>query len=185
MRQLAGMLGSLAVGFFMTAAGLMYEVRELVVAGFILVGAASVLWLVAWGKTSPAAKDALSEGSLAVGHSVSSHNQSGGITAHTVNTKPPQRTLTDKWGQKIIRELAEHPKTSYYQVGARQGDDEAYYLAEQVRNYMVQNGYSVSSTICAMTHFSPFEGHKIGELQSPLGETVGPVMVQVGRHPEG
>jgi hypothetical protein len=53
MRQIVSVLGSLAVGLLMAAAGLYYDVKTLAVAGAILFGLAAVLWLYEWGRTAP------------------------------------------------------------------------------------------------------------------------------------
>lgn len=55
MRRLAGIIGSLAVGFLLTVAGLAWDVRTLTIAGLILLGLTAVLWLVDWGRPAQAA----------------------------------------------------------------------------------------------------------------------------------
>lgn len=52
MRKFIAIIASLAVGLLMTAAGLVFDARELAIAGIILFGLAAVLWLVKWGKGS-------------------------------------------------------------------------------------------------------------------------------------
>jgi hypothetical protein len=49
-RKIIALLGSLAVGLFMAAAGLVYDAATLTYGGVVLLGFAAVLWLVDWGK---------------------------------------------------------------------------------------------------------------------------------------
>ena len=55
MRRLAGIIGSLAVAFLMTAAGLAWDVHILTIAGLILLGLTAVLWRVDRGRPAQAA----------------------------------------------------------------------------------------------------------------------------------
>ena len=54
MRRLAGIIGSLAVGFLMTVAGLAWDVHTLTIAGLIMLGLTAMLWLVDWGRPAQA-----------------------------------------------------------------------------------------------------------------------------------
>jgi hypothetical protein len=54
MRRIIAFLGSLAVGLFMAAAGLVYDAATLTYGGIVLLGFGAVLWLVDWGKGASA-----------------------------------------------------------------------------------------------------------------------------------
>lgn len=51
MHRIIGIVGSLAVGLLMAAAGLFFDVATLTTAGIVLFGLAAVLWLFEWGRS--------------------------------------------------------------------------------------------------------------------------------------
>ena len=55
MQKIISIIGSLAVGLLMAAAGLYFDVRTLTIAGIVLFGFAAVLWIYEWGQTRNAA----------------------------------------------------------------------------------------------------------------------------------
>ena len=70
---------------------------------------------------------------------ITSINQSGGITAGTVNIGNPTRTITDQ--NKAF--LQEHlPKDAPVTVVCTMGDGEAHSFANDILNWLQANGYS-------------------------------------------
>jgi len=71
---------------------------------------------------------------------VSSINQSGGITAHTVNIGKPRRVM----GQRMKRGILEQcPRDKKIVVWSVAGDEETHYLAQEVFEFMRTNGFSM------------------------------------------
>ncbi len=71
--------------------------------------------------------------------SVTSYNQSGGITAGTVNVVAPQaRAMTDQLAAQILRDI---PRDKEITVMAMLGDAESYRFASGVHQFMKSNGY--------------------------------------------
>lgn len=79
--------------------------------------------------------------------SVTSHNQSGGITAHTVNIGALPRILDPVSAQQLTNAL---PARVAVEVVSVWGDQEAFQFATQVKNYLVGAGYTVSGVHQAM-----------------------------------
>lgn len=71
---------------------------------------------------------------------VTSHNQSGGITAHTVNMTPPNRALNDALRAQL-RQMV--PKDRAVEVQAPLGDGEAIRHAHEVWDFLVGEGYNM------------------------------------------
>jgi hypothetical protein len=69
---------------------------------------------------------------------VTSHNQMGGVTAHTVNVGRPSRSLNDGLRAQIMRDL---PRDKPITVIAVMGDSEACLLAEQIHAFLKSNGF--------------------------------------------
>jgi hypothetical protein len=72
---------------------------------------------------------------------VTSHNQTGGITAGLVNIGPPQRKLGPR-GQAVWNQILTD-KTKTVTVVAVLGDGEAFSYATQIKKYLIAQGYSV------------------------------------------
>lgn len=69
---------------------------------------------------------------------VTSHNQSGGITAHTVNVGLAARLVDEN----LIRQINETiPKGSIVNVNAVLGDQEAFGFASKILAWLRNNGY--------------------------------------------
>ncbi len=75
-----------------------------------------------------------------IDQSVTSHNQSGGITAHTINFGPQQRRMDDKLKSEILSLI---PKTTSISVIALMGDAEAYEFATEIYTFLKDNGFSL------------------------------------------
>ncbi len=68
-----------------------------------------------------------------------SSNQSGGITAHTVNIGNQPRHLT----QSLKQELAHLPRTANVVVTAVMGDQEAFVFGTEINSFLKEEGYNV------------------------------------------
>jgi hypothetical protein len=71
---------------------------------------------------------------------VTSYNQSGGITAHTVNVGPQARHL-DADGQSQLRKNL--PSGASVQIDAAMGDQESYQFASEIKAFLISAGYKV------------------------------------------
>lgn len=83
--------------------------------------------------------------------SVTSHNQSGGITAHTVNIGDPKRRLDGVMKTQLLRLL---PKDRKIAVDAPLGDGEAIGFAEEIYAFLALSGYTMAEggvTQCVWT----------------------------------
>lgn len=70
---------------------------------------------------------------------IKSINQSGGITAHTVNVGAQRRQMTEKDGAQIKDVI---PTDAQVTVATVFGDSEAFAFAIQVREWLLKNGYA-------------------------------------------
>jgi hypothetical protein len=70
--------------------------------------------------------------------SITSNNQSGGITAHTVNTGATRRQLDAASAQQLLKAL---PKNKPVKVVAVMGDQEAFAYATQILGHLKANDY--------------------------------------------
>jgi hypothetical protein len=77
-----------------------------------------------------------------IDQSVTSYNQTGGITAHTVNIGPPRRELTDSLKQHLLTLPLDKPIT----VTAVMGVSDASELANEIRSFLAQSGFPMAST---------------------------------------
>lgn len=112
--------------------------------------------------------------------SVTSYKQSGGITAHTVNTRPLPRRLSGPEGQAIIADLERHPKDWKWRVQFASGDQEARNLAAELSHYMVSAGYEVLPGMVSysITGGPTDRGHMIlGADTSPLGNGIAEISI--------
>lgn len=73
-----------------------------------------------------------------IDQSVQSYNQSGGITAHTVNLGPQPRHMSDVLKRQILQEL---PRTRPITVVAIMGDAEAHHFAQEIHAFLGANGF--------------------------------------------
>lgn len=82
------------------------------------------------------------QGPFALNQNVTSHNQSGGITAHTVNQfAPPDRKLTDRDKREIAEMI---PAGAKVRVSVSMGDAEAFSLGKEIEAHLVASGYDVT-----------------------------------------
>jgi hypothetical protein len=74
---------------------------------------------------------------------VSSVGQSGGITAHTVNMRPPPRDFNGPRMARAKEQLLQSiPRDAKVAVQAAMGDAEAYALSMQVFEFLKAHGYA-------------------------------------------
>lgn len=91
--------------------------------------------------------------------SVTSHNQSGGITAHTVNIGAQPRQLTAASAAELEAQL---PKAKPVSVAAIMGDQEAFSFATQILEYLRSKGYAVTGVDQVV-----YSGPVVGQFVNP------------------
>lgn len=84
--------------------------------------------------------------------SVTSYNQMGGITAHTVNVGRASRTINDGLRNQILNEL---PRDKPITVLGLLGDPESCLLAEQIHSYLKDNDFPLTEDGISQSVFSP------------------------------
>lgn len=94
--------------------------------------------------------------SSVTGTSISSHNQSGGITAHTVNMAPPRRDIDAPMSAPLKDQIRrEVPKDQPITVVAVMGDGEASEFALQLHGYLRAQGYTMAEDGISQGMYSP------------------------------
>lgn len=91
---------------------------------------------------------------------VTSNNQMGGITAHTVNLGPTARQMNDGLGEQIKQNV---PVAAKVTVVAVLGDGEAFGFANQVLAWMKSNGYTNVNGIDQAVYSRPIRGQSINK----------------------
>jgi hypothetical protein len=91
---------------------------------------------------------------------ITSHNQMGGITAHTVNFGPQARQMNDQLGAQLKQNL---PTSATIRVVAVLGDGEAFGFANQVLQWLRTNGYSKADGVDQAVYSSPVMGQNINK----------------------
>jgi hypothetical protein len=90
---------------------------------------------------------------------ITSNNQTGGITAHTVNNfAPPARKMDEATGKHFLSIM---PKTATVNVYAAGGDSEANLFANQILQWLQTNGYSLAWGIGQRFNTVPQMGQEI------------------------
>lgn len=74
---------------------------------------------------------------------IQSFNQSGGITAHTVNIGKPQRIVTQEILQEALRLIADK-KGQVISIICVFGDAEALIFANQLKTLLSESGHTIS-----------------------------------------
>jgi hypothetical protein len=102
---------------------------------------------------------------------VISHNQSGGITAHTVNMAPPERHMNSQLEGQLNQLV---PKSSKVHVAAGYGDAEAFAFAQEITAWLKANGWpQVEGTSQAVWNRPIFnqeiDTSKPGEIELRIG----------------
>jgi hypothetical protein len=101
--------------------------------------------------------------------SITSNNQSGGITAHTVNIGSVRRQLDAASAQQLLQAL---PKNKPVKVVAVMGDQEAFAFATQILGYLKANGYQAEGVDQAV-YSQPVVGQLINPTASGFEVVVG------------
>ncbi len=90
---------------------------------------------------------------------VTSYNQSGGITAGTVNIGPQPRSLanpnTDELKKQILREL---PRDKPIVIQAVMSDTESMSFAEEIHAFLKSNGFQLDGEVVYAMFVSPLKG---------------------------
>lgn len=86
---------------------------------------------------------------------ITSINQQGGITAHTVNVGQPSRHINDDVKNQLNNQLDKSRKVDVVVV---LGDGEAFSFATEINKYLVASGYQTTGVSQAM-----FSGPVIGQ----------------------
>lgn len=129
MRRIASILGSLAIGPVMAAAGIAGHDRALTVAGAILFGTASVLWLFVWGSGRGAGRSPRRTGPF----------------ARLLRSATPERRLDAPVARLLkLRMLAELDKTGPWAVAGMAGDPESCRFADEIRAFMAFSGFRMA-----------------------------------------
>ena len=89
---------------------------------------------------------------------VTSINQSGGITAHTVNVEPQPRQMTPELGKQLSQLV---PLGSKVTVVAVMGDSEAFAFASAIKSWLQVNGYTNVSGVDQAVYSQPVTGQNI------------------------
>jgi hypothetical protein len=101
--------------------------------------------------------------------SVTSHNQSGGITAHTVNVGTQPRQLSAASAAQLEAQL---PKGKPVSVAAVMGDQEAFSFATQITEYLRSKGYAVDG-VSQVVYSGPVVGQFIKPTETGFEVVVG------------
>lgn len=100
---------------------------------------------------------------------ITSHNQMGGITAHTVNLGPQARQMNSQLGDQLKQQI---PITSTIRVVAILGDGEAFGFANQVLQWLKSNNYSNATGVDQAVYSQPVLGQTINKISSTEYELV-------------
>ena len=91
---------------------------------------------------------------------VTSHNQMGGVTAHTVNFGPTARSMNDQLGTQLQQNI---PATAKVTVTAVHGDGEAFGFANQVLSWLKSNGYNNVDGVDQAVYTQPVMGQNLNK----------------------
>lgn len=90
---------------------------------------------------------------------VTSHNQSGGITAHTVNVQNVVARMGPNLKAQILREM---PRDRPIQLEYIMGDKSGYRLAQEIFEFLQTNGFALASKfIIPQPQFQPIIGVQV------------------------
>lgn len=91
---------------------------------------------------------------------ITSYNQMGGVTAHTVNFGPQARQMNDQLGSQLKQNV---PTSVAVRVIAVLGDGEAFGFANQVLQWLKANGYSKAEGVDQAVYTQPVMGQSINK----------------------
>ncbi|MEI6886548.1 MAG: hypothetical protein WCO02_18810 [Bacteroidota bacterium] len=89
---------------------------------------------------------------------ITSHNQSGGVTAQTVNFGPLARQMNQQLGDQLRQNI---PTSAAIKVIAVLGDGEAFGFANQVLQWLKSNGFSKAEGVDQALYTQPVIGQRI------------------------
>lgn len=171
-RQISQASGTAVLGLGGAAAlgGLINNVAWLLWVGIALLGISILvlLYLFVTARTPIEMKDKDREAAVPPTQpqaSVISHNQMGGVTAHTVNVGNPDRDLFSQESATFRQELLKIPKDRSWIIETQFGDGEAQRLAKQIGDYLLSNGIDVRGMMQSQIH-PPVEGVRL-QLSGP------------------
>ncbi len=91
---------------------------------------------------------------------ITSINQMGGVTAHTVNLGPKARKMTESLGAQIKEEI---PTNAKIKVTASLGDGEALGFANQILQWLKSNGYDDATGVNQAVWSKPVAGQHLNK----------------------
>jgi len=86
---------------------------------------------------------------------ITSNNQMGGITAHTVNYGPHARQMDDSIGAKFKIDIPVNAKIT---ITAIWGNSEAFNFAHQIMQWLKSNGYKNVNGVDQAAYSAPVSG---------------------------
>lgn len=91
---------------------------------------------------------------------VTSYNQSGGITAGSVNFGPKARSMDSRQGGQIQQHI---PASAKVRVVSTLGDGEAFGFANQILVWLKANGYVSAEGVDQAVYSQPVMGQQINK----------------------
>jgi hypothetical protein len=109
---------------------------------------------------------------------ITSHNQTGGVTAHTVhqtvNVGSPARHMTQEMGDQILSVYSPRP----FNIACAMNDSEACSFAKEIEDFLIANGFVLLEAKMTMSFG---EAYRPGVAMSR--PEVSPMLITVGRRP--
>ncbi len=104
---------------------------------------------------------------------ISSTNQTGGITAQNVNvtTKPQPRKLNDYTRNQLISYL--NNKSEKIDISCIMNDHEAFDYANEIENFLLENGYTNINGGNQAVFSKPFKGQEVFRTNSGVKISIG------------
>lgn len=93
---------------------------------------------------------------------ITSNNQSGGVTAHTVNFQRPPRGV----GPSDAQQLSRIPRSAHITVESLLGDGEAHQFASEIAGWFRANGYANVDGVTQVVPMQPMEPQAIFEMSA-------------------
>lgn len=91
---------------------------------------------------------------------ITSHNQMGGVTAHTVNFVSQARQMNSQLGEQLKQHI---PISAKLRVVTVFGDGEAFGFANQVLQWLKSNGYNKAEGVDQAVYTQPVIGQNINK----------------------
>jgi hypothetical protein len=92
---------------------------------------------------------------------ITSHNQLGGITAHTVNFGPTARSMNEQLGTQLKANI---PTTAKITVTSVMGDGEAFGFANQILTWLKGNGFTNVDGVNQAVYSQPVMGQNLNKV---------------------